>query len=327
MTSTSWRDDFTRVLKHRAIAYEQQPDGFHTLMPFENVHGNGGLLTTVGDLLKWNENFVSPRVGDASLVRLQQQPVRFNDDRAHSYAFGLIVDEYKGVREVAHSGSTAGYSAYLARYPEQHASVAVLCNVATSATSFAHEVAEVYLANHLRPVAAPKAAHTLSAAETAAIVGMYKDTATGRPLRIQKDGDGFTAQPGGVLIPRSAVSFVTASGQQWEFDRRGGVRVADQFGTIDHFSRVAQARPSTELRALSGTYVSDEAEAVITVEADDNGLVLKRRPDTRIALTPLYPDAFTGSIGLVIFRRGSSGEPDGFSVVQERVWDMRFKKQ
>ena len=30
-------------------------------MPFENVHGNGGLLTTVGDLLKWNENFVSRR--------------------------------------------------------------------------------------------------------------------------------------------------------------------------------------------------------------------------------------------------------------------------
>ena len=27
-------------------------------MPFENVHGNGGLLTTVGDLLRWNENFV-----------------------------------------------------------------------------------------------------------------------------------------------------------------------------------------------------------------------------------------------------------------------------
>ena len=41
-------------------------------MPFENVHGNGGLLTTVGDLLKWNENYVKPIVGDSG------------DDREHS---------------------------------------------------------------------------------------------------------------------------------------------------------------------------------------------------------------------------------------------------
>jgi hypothetical protein len=33
------------------MAHSDQRDGFHTLMPFENVYGNGGLLTTVGDLL------------------------------------------------------------------------------------------------------------------------------------------------------------------------------------------------------------------------------------------------------------------------------------
>ena len=65
MTSTSWRDDYTRIVKGRAIAYSQTAGGCSAPnMPFENVHGNGGLLTTVGDLLKWNENFVTPKVGD-----------------------------------------------------------------------------------------------------------------------------------------------------------------------------------------------------------------------------------------------------------------------
>ena len=58
MTHTSWRDDHTRIVKGRAIAYSEPGRQFHNEMPFENVHGNGGLLTTVGDLLKWNENFV-----------------------------------------------------------------------------------------------------------------------------------------------------------------------------------------------------------------------------------------------------------------------------
>ena len=50
----------------------RQGDGSHLDMPFENVHGNGGLLTTVGDLLKWNENFATPVVGDAASRRVQR---------------------------------------------------------------------------------------------------------------------------------------------------------------------------------------------------------------------------------------------------------------
>ncbi|MGH8249487.1 MAG: hypothetical protein ACREVI_02120 [Steroidobacteraceae bacterium] len=69
MTRTPWRDDFGRIVKGRAIAYAESETGFRVDMPFENVHGNGGLLTTVGDLLRWNSNFVERKVGDADFVR------------------------------------------------------------------------------------------------------------------------------------------------------------------------------------------------------------------------------------------------------------------
>jgi len=55
--------------------------------------------------------------------------------------------------------------------------------------------------------------------------------------------------------------------------------------------------------------------------------VLKRRPDTTIKLTPIYADAFSGtSLGIVIFRH-AAGRPTEFSVVQDRVWDLRFAKR
>ena len=114
MTHTSWRDDFTRIVRNRAIAYSEGRDGqFQMDMPFENVHGNGGLLTTVGDLLKWNENFVSPKVGDPAFVREQQETGRFNDGRPQQYALGLVIGQYRGLRNVSHGGATAGYRAYL----------------------------------------------------------------------------------------------------------------------------------------------------------------------------------------------------------------------
>jgi CubicO group peptidase (beta-lactamase class C family) len=185
MTHTSWRDDFRRVVKNRAIAYADGRDGtFRMDMPFENVHGNGGLLTTVGDLLRWSENFVTPKVGDAAFVREQQQLGTFNDGRPQAYAMGLIVGQYKGLREVSHSGTTAGYNAYLARYPDQRVSVAVLCNVSTgAATQYAHAVADRYLGDAIKPSAStPPPSPTPQAAgqsfrpgptELAAFTGTY----------------------------------------------------------------------------------------------------------------------------------------------------------
>lgn len=155
MTRTSWRDDHTRIVKGRAIAYSTTSGGFRISMPFENVHGNGGLLTTVGDLLKWNENFVTPKVGDAALLKLQQEPGRFNDGKPHTYAMGLTVGPYRNLPQVSHSGSTAGYRAHLTWFPEQRLSVAVLCNVSSgAATQYAMTVAEMYLGASLGPVTA-----------------------------------------------------------------------------------------------------------------------------------------------------------------------------
>ena len=155
MTRTSWRDDYTRIVKDRAIAYSPSDKTFRMNMPFEDVHGNGGLLTTVGDLLKWNENFVTPKVGDRAFVTLQQEPGKFNDGKPHEYAMGLMVRPYKGLPEVAHSGSTAGYTAYLTRFPEQHLSVAVLCNVSSGqATQYARSVAETYLGDSIKAITA-----------------------------------------------------------------------------------------------------------------------------------------------------------------------------
>ena len=117
MTHTEWRDDYTRIVKGRADAYGKAADGFHLQMPFENVHGNGGLLTTVGDLLKWNRNFTTERVGGRALVTELQRRGRLSDGLEIAYARGLVVSRYRGVPEISHSGSTAGYRAFLTRYP------------------------------------------------------------------------------------------------------------------------------------------------------------------------------------------------------------------
>jgi CubicO group peptidase (beta-lactamase class C family) len=334
MTRTSWRDDYTRIVKDRAIAYSDGPGGFTQEMPFENIHGNGGLLTTVGDLLKWTRNFSRPVVGDAAFVKDQLEPGRFNDGRQHSYALGLIVGSHRGVREVSHSGATAGYRAWLSEYPDRQLAVAVLCNVSSgTATQYAHAVADVYLG--LPATAATSAtdggqgsgsaSSTRSTPALDALAGMYRRTDTGEPMTVSRSGDELRAGSGPRLIAQSGTRFA-ASGLIYDFTD-DGLTVTDAFGSRVDYARVRGEELSPRpLAGYAGTYVSDEAETTLVAGVDGDALVLKRRPDTVIRLTPVYADAFRGSIGFVRFHRDAAGQIVSLGVTQDRVWDMRFQR-
>jgi CubicO group peptidase (beta-lactamase class C family) len=307
MTHTSWRDDYTRVVKGRAMAYSSRDGEFHTLMPFENVYGNGGLLTTVGDLLKWNEHFDAATGGDPWSIAEQQRPGTFNDGRTHGYALGLFVGSYKSVREVQHSGTTAGYSAFLTRFPDARLSIAVLCNATTAqATQYAHAVADLFLGDRAKAV---PAAAVPTDAQLTAHAGLYRSTRSGFATTIGSD--------------RGALR-----GLAWAFDETGAT-ATDEFGTAERYQRVAAAKPDSHaLAAYTGTYTSDEAETMLMAAVENGALVLKRRPDTTLTLTPTYADAFTApQLGTVIFRRDGSGAVTGLSLVQDRVWNLAFVRR
>ena len=324
MTRTSWRDDYRRIVKGRAVAYSGSGGSYQTLMPFESVHGNGGLLTTVGDLLTWNHNFVTHVIGDAAFVREQEAPGRFNDGRAHGYALGLMVGTRHGLREVAHSGSTAGYTAHLTRFPEQQLSVAVLCNTSTGgATQAANAIAALYLGDRAR-TSSLVAKHTLSSGEASKVTGLYRSLLTGEAADVITAGPGLQID-GTQFAALSANRFAAADdGDTWDTDGTRARRT-DRHGSVEEFERTVAWTPTAdELAQLAGNYVNDEAELTLSVAVEEGALVVKRRPDTTIRLTPLYKDAFSGSLGTVLFHRGKTPE---LSVVQGRVWDLRFTRR
>jgi CubicO group peptidase (beta-lactamase class C family) len=328
MTHTSWRDDHTRIVPGRALAYQKEADGYHTEMPFENVHGNGGLLTTVADLLIWTRNFRTPVVGDAAFVKEQTTPGRFSDGQAHDYGMGVWVGEHRGLREVRHSGSTAGYRAYLTTFPEARSGVAVLCNGANAnAESITYKVADQVLAGRLKPAVEPRSTHVLSDSETRALLGLYRDVATSVPTRLVKDGDRLRVERGAALYAESGSRLRAPSGQQWAFADGGRVTVTDAFGRVNTLERVTPWTPTAaDLAALSGEYASGEAETSFTAAVVDGKLVLRQRPDRVIALTPVYENAFSSSLGTIRFERDAGNAP-AMTVTQDRVWLLRFERR
>lgn len=324
MTHTSWRDDFTRVVKGRAVAYAESGGEYHMDMPFENIHGNGGLLTTVGDLLRWNANFASPKVGDAAFVELETTAGRLSNGVQHDYAFGLTVAAWRGQREIRHSGTTGSYRAYLSRFPDAHVSIAVLCNAGNSTPGATlHAIAALVMPGSAAP---SSPAFELDEAALDAFAGLYRKAATGDAFTLERDGQGLRAGDGTTFVPASARRFTDGAGQALEFDGSGGGRLDYGNGTSDAVERVAIATPTpAELAPLTGIYRSHDAEVTVEVVQKNGALEIKRRPADVFTLTPLYADAFSSDLGTIIFRR-EQGVPWAFSVVIDRVWDMRFER-
>jgi CubicO group peptidase (beta-lactamase class C family) len=169
MASSHFHDDHNEPVRGRAFAYSPVASGRWRINVWNNdIVGQGGLMTTVEDLQKWDENFYTGRVGGPAFLARQLERGRLNDGKEIAYAFGLEVGAYRGLPMVEHSGSTGGYRTDIARFPSAHTSVVTMCNVSNAdAVGLAHRVADVVLADRFtEPVPAP--ARAAAAAQQAA---------------------------------------------------------------------------------------------------------------------------------------------------------------
>ena len=338
MRRTSWRDDFTRIVKDRAIAYDVRFDGgASTDMPFENVHGNGGLLTTVGDLLIWTENLETGRVGGPAFIQEMHRQAVHNNGRQHVYASGLRVSTYNDVREISHTGTTAGYRAFLARYPDQRLAVALLCNNGSAnSTTLGHAIADAFLGSAVQRRAATPAPAGIAvpAATLTGYAGLYRDPVSGASVRLVMADGRLRIAGGATLIPLSATTFQAgATARRFALERVPGcarprLRETREDDDATVYEPVPDFAPTAgDLGAYVGEYYSADAEVGLVAAVENGTLVLRRRPATRMVLTPVYADAFDSSMGRIRFIRDSAGRIVELSVRQERVWDIRFVRR
>jgi CubicO group peptidase (beta-lactamase class C family) len=132
MRVTHFHVDESRLVKNRAFAFSRQGGRLTLDTPSNERAGAGGVFSSVRDLLHWDENFYTGRVGGRALIDQVQTPGTLNDGSPLNYAWGLQVGKYRGLPIVEHSGSLGGYRAHLMRFPDAHYSLAALCNLSSS---------------------------------------------------------------------------------------------------------------------------------------------------------------------------------------------------
>ncbi|MRW92843.1 serine hydrolase [Duganella sp. FT80W] len=349
MKHTRFVDDYQALIKGRAASYG--PNGHngydYIALSYSNV-GATSLSTTVEDLALWDRNFYDGKVGGKKLLEEMQTVGVLSNGKPLTYASGLVIGKYRGLKTVEHSGGDAGYRSELMRFPEQHLSVITLSNFADSdAGGLSRKIADIYLGKQMDavPAAAPaKDTHFLPNVETNidpakldAFIGYWKFSPTFTNT-IYKEGGKLMVKPTGqppypLFVSGERSLFLKVVDGRFAFDApdQDGVIQGGSYwqaGQTHHFTRSAPPTPlsEVELANYEGEFYSDELHVLYTVSRRDGKLILTY-PRGELTLEQDSPNAFIASgSGNRIAYQCSAGDCNTFTVDTGRIRNLQFTR-
>ena len=137
MSSSGVLDERQPELKRRAYSYVVTDDGFEErdYSPFNLLHGDGGIYSTLDDLIAWRRAFEPGVLLDRSSIAEIMRPARLDDGtrvtdtpRGAGYGMGWFLQDVDGRRELLHGGGWAAFRHAIHFVPEEDVWVVVLTN-------------------------------------------------------------------------------------------------------------------------------------------------------------------------------------------------------
>lgn len=350
MTNTLFNDDHRTIIKGLVDAYlPKEGGGFLKWMAADDHMGSDNLFTTVEDLARWDQNFYDKRVGGNAVIKQMLTPGVLKDDPTFDYAYGLNINQYRGLRMTQHAGSRLGYRAQLMRFPDQRFSVACLCNARISPDTLARRVADIYLADQFKPAAegqrrpmvAPADAPKVSEKELSGVAGLYWNPVADNVRRVYvKDGKLMYFRASGnenELAPLGGNRFLMVGVRNraeiiFKSPRPGAplqmiYTEAGRQPVVHEPVKPASYKPQ-QLAEFAGQYYSPELDTTYNIIPRDEKLLFRTGNWGDFLLSPRFVDSFANpeEMGSLMFTRDYKNRVSGFVIRSGKVKNLRFDK-
>jgi CubicO group peptidase (beta-lactamase class C family) len=269
-----WDHDF--VPASATLHMTTQCGGFERSYFEKEYLGEGGVVSTVDDLLRWLAQMNRPVVGAPETWQAVMTPQRLANGMSTGYGIGLMIDWYRGVETLHHAGWVMGANAQMLKVPAAGLDIVVITNRSdVSATTLADRIVDVCIPG-LAPMSITGPANSCAA-------GVFRSPKTGRVVEVfTRDARQFAAIDGAdfALEPDAEGALWTEGGGRrsaraisLSINESGGLRLTE-VGHVDHLEPAAPGSVDEELRAIVGRYCSKNTGTEITIVMSKEGVRL-----------------------------------------------------
>jgi CubicO group peptidase (beta-lactamase class C family) len=342
---TPWMDE---CVEGKARGYEPAPDGgFRTGFMRMELDGNGGVDSTVNDMLKWLANYREDRhFGPDYRARMEAEN-RLNDGRLLDYRLGIEVKDYRGFQVVRHAGGMPGYLCDFVYFPDPDLGIVLFANVLDpDILTLPDRVANIVLESEFPQ---PRSSMTVDAraSDASGLTGVYAGFEEGLVVEIaERDGSLICYWLGdlnplhekdGWLHSRKSTLAVRATNDGLEF--RTGCAPARRLQRVAGPGAFrASDDAGDDLSVYEGRYLQPELEEIHVISRTENGLkVSLPSPMRRLVwndLVRIRGDFFVAQVEgepsctnvTVRFLRDGSGGVSGLSYSINRCRDIVFQR-
>ena len=275
MTDTMLAADIDTVIPNLANGYlGDETQGFRRAAHAYPQGGEGGLTSTVEDLLVWSRHFDAPILGKSIPTQLvAAEPLAGGHD--NRYRRGVGVGELRGLETAGHGGLWPGFRTEFLRVPAAELTVVVIANLGTiDPWRLAHRIAADALEGDGRMAPALDA---ISQAEIEPIAGTWFNA--GEPSLFDlawKNGEATVTQNGlPFVLGRRAGGWFGAERGSFEFmlkPGKDGLKVDLGAGRVLVFSKLGERKAVPP--EIAGSYASADSGAVWRIARSGDGYAL-----------------------------------------------------
>jgi D-aminopeptidase len=274
MYATALRRWETGFVANCATAHRMNAQGSYERSHFFGTAwaGEGGVISTVDDMLRWLAHMDAPVVGNAATWKAIRAPLTLANGTSTGYGLGLIADRYRGVETLSHSGGGQGGNAHIVKVPAAGLDVVIMVNRS--------DAWAILLAEQILDACLPGPCPVKNGFSGPLAAGVFRSSTTGRVIHLvckdrQQiaciDGMDIPFEPdNGVLRPvgifRSERQTVTLIGDP---ERPSSIQFSD-FGNVDTLTR---QKPPERINVgdIVGRYLSKTTRVDATIAGTEEG--------------------------------------------------------
>jgi CubicO group peptidase (beta-lactamase class C family) len=358
MKDTHFHDNYQELVPNRAYSYAPGGKrGYQNAVLSYSIVGATSLFTTVVDETKWLNNFSTGQVGGKDLIEKMYEVGVLNNGRKLNYAFALVIDNFKGWKQIGHGGADAGYRTFACRFPEKDLGIAVFSNSAiANPGGLARQVAGLFITdtkgngvpdgksneNDLKPGPGKQSGSNLPDSNLLKkFAGRYYSVRGDLETMFWNNGKLYRGNRGvnnppeikvvlrdkSFVVPTGRLPVVTIDLKNLQADSVMELIIENANGNVA-FKRL----PSTPLKLsgnYSGRYYSEETEAFYTIVQSNGKLKLTHRKFSDADLTQIAPDQFRSPywwMSHIRFLRDNKNNITGFEVNAGRILGLKYQR-